>query len=120
MTKDYVCIVCPNSCRLQVSDDSGEIRVTGNRCKRGRDHGIREFTCPMRMITSTVAITGGIQPRLSVISTDVVPKDRIRDCLQEIYGLKVTAPVRCGDILLKNVSDTGVDIVASRSMIAKE
>ena len=120
MTKDYVCIVCPNSCRLHVSDEEGQIRVTGNRCKRGREHGIREFTCPMRMLTSTVAIEGGILPRLSVVSSDVVPRDRVMDCLQQIYGVRVRAPISCGDIIIKNILNTGVDILASRSMNEKE
>ena len=120
MTKEYVCIVCPNSCHLTVSDDSGEVTVTGNSCKRGKEHGIAEFTRPMRMITTTVAITGALLPRLSVVSTGVVPKDRLQDCLQEIYRVQVKAPVRCGDIILKNVQNTGVDIVASKSMNVKE
>ena len=56
MTKEFVCIVCPNSCHLTVSNDSGFVIVTGNSCKRGREHGENEFVRPMRMLTSTVAI----------------------------------------------------------------
>ena len=120
MTKEYVCIVCPNSCRLTVSDDSGEIVVTGNSCKRGLEHGVNEFTHPMRMLTSTVAVTGGILPRLSVVSTDVVPKDKLNACLKDVYAVKVAAPVKCGDVIIENIQNTGVDIVASKSMKAKE
>ena len=120
MTKEYVCIVCPNSCRLTVSDDSGEVVVTGNSCKRGLEHGINEFTHPMRILTSTVAVTGGLLPRLSVVSTDVLPKDQLNDCLKEVYAARVTAPVKCGDVIISNINNTGVDIVASKSMKAKE
>ena len=120
MTKEFVCIVCPNSCRLTVTDDGDGIKVTGNTCKRGEEHGVAEFIRPMRMITSTVAITGGLLPRLSVVSTDVVPKDKLDDCLQDIYKIQVKAPVKCGDVILSNIQNTGVDIVASKSMKAKE
>ena len=120
MTKEFVCIVCPNSCRLTVSDDSGEVVVTGNSCKRGKEHGTNEFIRPMRMLTSTVAITGGLLPRLSVVSTDVVPKDLVEACLQDIYRVKVKAPIRCGDIIISNIENTGVDIVASKTMNIKE
>lgn len=120
MTKEYVCIVCPNSCRLTVSDDSGEITVTGNTCKRGLDHGIAEFTQPMRMLTSTVAVTDGLLPRLSVVSSDVIPKDQLSACLDELYKVSVKAPVNCGDVILANVQNTGVDIIASKSMKVKE
>ena len=120
MTKEFVCIVCPNSCHLRVSDDSGEVVVTGNSCKRGREHGENEFTRPMRMLTTTVAIRGALLPRLSVVSTDVVPKDQVSACLREIYQVQVTAPVKCGDVIIHNILNTGADIVASKSMDIKE
>ena len=120
MTKEFVCIVCPNSCHLTVCDDSGEVVVTGNSCKRGKEHGTNEFTRPMRMLTSTVSITGALLPRLSVVSTDVVPKDQVNACLQDIYKVSVKAPVHCGDVIIHNIQNTGVDIVASKSMAVKE
>lgn len=120
MAKEYVCIVCPNSCRLTVTEENGEIKVTGNTCKRGEEHGIAEYTHPMRMLTSTVAVTNGILPRLSVVSTDVIPKDQLGECLDEIYRVSIKAPVKCGDIILSNIKNTGVDIVASKSMKVKE
>ncbi len=120
MSKEYVCIVCPNSCRLTVTEENGEIKVTGNTCKRGLEHGIAEYTHPMRMLTSTVAVTGGLLSRLSVVSTDVVPKDKLNACLQDIYKVSVKAPVKCGDIIISNIQNTGVDIIASRSMKEKE
>lgn len=120
MSKEFVCIACPNSCRLTVSEKDGEITVTGNDCKRGIDHGISEYKNPLRMITSTVAILGGTLPRLPVIGTGEIPKTRMNDCLDEIYGVSVSAPIKRGEIIIQNIKDTGVDIVASRSMNKKE
>ena len=120
VTKNFVCLVCPNSCRLTVTEDNGEITVTGNSCPRGREHGINEFKRPMRMITSTVAIEGAELPRLPVVSSDVVPKDMLQSCLSDIYKVSVKAPVKCGDIIIKNIQNTGVDITASKTMKTKE
>lgn len=120
MTKEFVCIVCPNSCRLTVSENNGEITVKGNTCKRGLEHGISEYKNPMRMITSTVAVSNGTLPRLSVISTGEVPKTNLNECLEKIYSVSVKAPIKCGDVIISNINDTGVDIVASRSMNKKE
>ena len=116
MSKEFVCIVCPNSCRLTVSEKDGELTVTGNDCKRGIDHGISEYRNPLRMITSTVAILGGTLPRLPVIGTGEIPKTQMKDCLDEIYGVSVKAPMKRGEIIVRNIKDTGVDIIASRSM----
>lgn len=120
MTREFVCIVCPSSCRLTVSDEGGEITVRGNGCKRGVEHGISEFTNPMRMLTSTVAIEGGTLPRLPVAATGEVPKSRLRECLAAVYAVCACAPVRAGDVIIKNICGTGVDVVAARSMSKKE
>ena len=74
MAKNYICIICPTSCRLSVTNDTnGEVAVTGNQCKRGIAHGISEHTMPMRMLTTTVAITGASLNRLPVISANEIP-----------------------------------------------
>ena len=36
--------------------------------------------------------------------------------MEEINKISVESPVKCGDILLENVLDTGVNIVACRDM----
>ena len=79
--KEFVCIACPNSCKLTVWEEGGEIHVDGYACKRGIDHGKNEYTNPMRMLTTTVAIEGGHHRRLSVSSTGEIPKSMINQCL---------------------------------------
>ena len=69
--KEFVCIACPNSCKLTVWEEGGEIHVDGYACKRGIDHGKNEYTNPMRMLTTTVAIEGGHHRRLSVSGTGI-------------------------------------------------
>ena len=50
--KELVCIVCPNSCKLSISEN-GE--VTGARCPRGKKFATEELTCPKRTVCTTVA-----------------------------------------------------------------
>jgi CxxC motif-containing protein len=120
MKKEFICIVCPNSCRLTVTETSGSITVAGNECSRGEKHGIHEYMNPTRMLTTTVAVTGGTLPRLPVISREEMPKALINKCLDVLYRMKLAAPLRCGDIIAKNICNTGVDVIASRSMNKKE
>lgn len=114
--KEFVCIVCPNSCRLTVRENDGEITVDGASCKRGILHGKNEYQCPMRMLTSTVAVKGGIHPRISVVSDAEIPKEKMRECLDVLYKTELTAPVRAGETIIENICGTGVDIIASREM----
>lgn len=114
--KEFVCIVCPNSCRLAVQEINGEPEVFGAGCQRGVEHGKQEYTNPKRMLTATVAIRGGIYPRLSVASNGEVPKEKLQECLDYLYGIQIEAPVGCREVVVKNICGTGVDILASRSM----
>ncbi|MDR1940326.1 MAG: DUF1667 domain-containing protein [Clostridiales bacterium] len=116
--KELVCIVCPESCRLSVAETDGVLAVEGNGCKRGEAHALNEYTRPMRMLTSVVAVESGVLPRLPVISDGEIPKDKIDEALRAIYKIRVAAPVLCGDVIIKNICGTDVDIVASRSMRA--
>ncbi len=119
MKQEFVCIVCPNSCRLTVSEANGEIEVSGHECNRGVEYGFSEYRNPKRMLTTTVAINGAVLPRLPVISTAEIPKNKLRRCLEQLYVTAVTAPVKAGDIVLRDIGHTGVDIAASRSMDRK-
>jgi NADPH-dependent 2,4-dienoyl-CoA reductase/sulfur reductase-like enzyme/CxxC motif-containing protein len=117
---EVICIVCPNSCRLTVTDNEGGLTATGNECPRGEKHGIQEYSAPTRMLTTTVAVSGGTLPRLPVISREEIPKARLNQCLQELYQIALRAPIHCGDVIVQNICNTGVDVVASRSMKKKE
>jgi CxxC motif-containing protein len=72
------------------------------------------------MHTTTVVIRGGSLPRLPVISREELPRAMLGRCLEALYRMELNAPLRCGDVVVKNICNTGVDVVASRSMNRKE
>ncbi len=118
MKKEMACIVCPMSCHIQVElDENGNVvGITGNTCKRGENYARSEMTNPVRMVTSTVKLEGGLYNRLPVITSGNIPKDKIFDVMEEISRVSVCTPVKVNDIIIKNVCDLGVDIIASRSV----
>ena len=65
-TLQFNCTTCPSECLLTVEVERGadgnviEVRsVTGNSCPRGDTFAHQELTCPMRVLTTTVAVSGG-------------------------------------------------------------
>lgn len=114
MKKEYTCIVCPRSCTLTVEEKDGICTVTGHSCKRGEEYGKNEYTNPKRMLTTTVKIKGSNLRILPVVSSDAVPKEKLLDCLDYLYGLEIEAPVKLHDVVLENILDTGVSILAAR------
>lgn len=114
MTKEYTCIICPRSCTLTVTDENGTISVSGNKCNRGAKYGQEEHVAPRRMLTTTMALQGGNLRAIPVISSDSLPKEMLRSCLDYLYGLEVEAPVHLHDILVEDILGTGVSILAAR------
>lgn len=117
--KELVCIVCPKGCRLAIiKDEKSEsgYRVEGNTCSRGEKYGIKELTNPTRVVTSTVKLDSKNLKRLPVRTNGDIPKDMIFDCMKIINSVEVKAKVKVGQIIVKNLLETGIDLVASRSV----
>jgi CxxC motif-containing protein len=110
---ELICIECPKGCRLLVTED---LTVTGYDCPRGLIYGKNEATKPMRLIASTVKINSGILKRLPVATSGPIPKKYIFDIIKQINQLDITPPVHCRQILIENVFDLGVDIIATRTI----
>ncbi len=115
MQKNIICVACPMGCPVTVEmSDNGEIiSVTGNTCKRGDTYARTECTNPVRSLATTVKVNGGIYNVVPCKSAGSLPKDKIMECMKIINGTLVDAPVSLGDILVKNILDTGVNIVAT-------
>lgn len=117
--KNLTCIGCPLGCQLTVELENGEvISVTGNTCKRGDDYARKEVTSPTRIVTSTVKVTGGNVPTVSVKTKSDIPKGKIFDCAKALKEVIVQAPIAIGDVVLEDVAGTGVDIVATKGVEA--
>lgn len=114
MKKEMICIVCPMGCHLSVDTDT--LAVTGNTCPRGEKYAKEELTCPKRVITSTVKISGGIHKRVPVKTNDSIPKELNFKCMELLNNVELVSPVKRGDVVIKDVLGTGVDVVVCRDM----
>ncbi|SCI95501.1 Uncharacterized protein with conserved CXXC pairs [uncultured Clostridium sp.] len=114
--RNITCTVCPMGCSLVVSKVDGEYKVEGNTCKRGAKYGVEEVTNPRRVITTTVKLNGGYLNLLPVKTNDSVPKELMFDIMKLLDNVEVNAPVSVGDVIVKDVLGTGVDVVSAKSM----
>ena len=113
-TKDMICIGCPLGCNLSVKIDGENIEVSGNTCPNGERYAKNEITNPVRIITSTIDVLN--DKRVSCKTKDALPKGKIFDCMKEIRTAKVKAPIKIGDVLIKDVAHTGIDVVATKDI----
>lgn len=119
-TKELICINCPLGCPLTVFLEQGKVvKVEGNTCPKGQAYGEKEVTNPMRIVTSSVKVSGGCLPVVSVKTASDIPKGKIAACAEALKSVEAKAPVAIGDIILRDVCGTGVDIIATKNVKAR-
>lgn len=118
--REMTCIACPLGCRLSVWADGDAVRVENHGCKRGVAYGEQEFTNPMRMVTSLVYVDGGVRPVCSVKTKAMVPKAKIPEVLRAIGAVTPSAPIALGHVIIENIAETGVDLVATANCARAE
>lgn len=117
--RQLICINCPMGCPLTVTIDRGEVvSVTGNTCPRGDAYARKEVTNPTRIVTSSVFVEGAKSgtKMLSVKTQQDIPKGKIFEVTEALKTVKAQAPVKIGDVVLRNAAGTGVDIAATRDV----
>ena len=115
--RELVCIRCPLGCMLSVKMEGNKVmNVSGNTCPRGKEYAENEVTNPMRMVTSTVKVTGGNRETVSCKTKRDVPKAKIFDVVRGLKEVTVEAPVKIGDVLVENIAGTGIAIVATANV----
>ncbi|MBE6119659.1 MAG: DUF1667 domain-containing protein [Erysipelotrichaceae bacterium] len=118
-TRELTCIGCPMGCALTVKMEEGNVvSVSGNTCQQGDIYARKEVTNPTRIVTSIVPVTGSKDEiMISVKTAHDIPKDKIFACMKDLKAVKVQAPVHIGDVVLKNVANTGVDVIATKEAL---
>jgi CxxC motif-containing protein len=115
--KEITCIVCPIGCKIRVRSHGNQCEIVeGSKCKRGVEYAQLEALDPRRMLTSSVLVLQGEWPLVSVKTTKPVPKKKISPVLKTIQNTEVEAPVTIGDVLLENIEDLGIDVVATKTV----
>ena len=117
MTRVFTCILCPNGCEITVTHENGEIQeCQGHQCKNGRKYVEQELLDPRRTIASSVLVSGGDRPLVSVRRTKPIPRDLIFSAMEEIKKICLQAPVEPGRVLIENIFGTGSDLITTSSV----
>ena len=118
---EITCISCPMGCdvEIEVNDDDEIVEIEGNNCKAGEEYVKNEYHNPTRVLPTTARVKGGVLPLVPVKTNKPMPKPLLDDAMAEIAKVELEAPVKLGDIVIEDILDTGVDIVATRDLPKK-
>ena len=115
--RELTCINCPMGCRITVTMEGDDIlSVEGNTCKRGFLYATNEVKSPVRTVTTTIKVTGGLSDRVSCKTKEAVPKDKIFEVMEAINKVSCKAPIAIGDVLIEDSAGTGIPVVATKAV----
>ena len=120
MKEEFLCVVCPNGCMMNVEFTDEQPRkflsASGQGCPRGLEWARQEVERPLRTISSSILVKNGEVPLASVRTTAPIPLSKVMDVMKEIKGCVAIAPLRIGDIILTNPAGTDTDVMVTRNV----
>jgi len=121
MHREFVCIICPNGCRISVEYEGTNIKnIKGDECPKGKDYVKNEITNPLRVFTGSVLVENGDFSLVSVKTSVPIPKKYLKKIGEITQRIKVDAPVTIGQIVASNLLDNNIDLIATRKIERKK
>jgi len=121
MEREFVCIICPNGCRVKVEYEGINIKnIKGDECPKGKDYVKNEITNPLRVFTGSVLIENGNFSLVSVKTSVPIPKKYLKKIGEITRYLKVKAPIKIGQVVASNLLNEDIDLVATRKIEKKK
>ena len=121
MEREFICIICPNGCRIKVEYEGTNIKnIKGDECPKGKDYVKNEITNPLRVFTGSVLVGNGDFSLVSVKTSVSIPKKYLKKIGEITRRIKVEAPVTIGQIVASNLLDNNIDLIATRKIEKKK
>jgi len=121
MKKEFICIVCPNSCRITAEYNEQQIKhIEGAQCKKGEEFIKNEIKNPLRIFVGSVKCRNGDYQLVSVKTNKPIPKKYMKQVAQKTHELVVEAPVEIGQMIIADVLGQHADLVATRKVREKK
>jgi len=121
MEREFVCIICPNGCRIKVEYEGTNIKnIKGDECPKGKDYVKNEITNPLRVFTGSVLVESGDFFLVSVKTPVPIPKKYLKKVGEITRRIKVDAPIEIGKTVASNLLNENIDLIATRKIEKKK
>ena len=117
MEREFVCIICPNGCRIKVEYEGTNIKnIKGDECPKGKEYVKNEITNPLRVFTGSVLVESGDFSLVSVKTPSPIPKKYLKKIGEITRRIKAEAPIEIGQMVASNLLGEKIDLVATRNV----
>jgi CxxC motif-containing protein len=93
------------------------VKITGYKCKEGRQYVAEEYRSPARIFTATILTEKSAKPLLPVRTDRPILKSRLKEAALALVRLKAIPPVRIGQVIVSNILNTGADVIATDDLL---
>jgi CxxC motif-containing protein len=94
------------------------LSLDGASCRKGEEYATQEVLAPMRTLTTTLKVSGGDAPLVSVRSAVPMPKEHVRTAAAYLRTMELTAPVRFGETVAV-LPELGTEMIATADCLKK-
>jgi CxxC motif-containing protein len=117
--ENIVCIGCPLGCRttLKIDHRGDVVKITGYKCKEGRNYVLEEHRNPVRILTATIRTEKSPRPLLPVRTNRPILKSKLKEATLTLARVKAEPPVKVGQVVLPDLLNSGVDVVATDDLL---
>jgi len=115
--KELICITCPKGCVVTAWKERGAVKIEGKICKKGIAYIKQEYIEPKRILTSTVVVERSPAKRLPVRTREAIPKKKLFMAMSQLAKIRVKPPVKIGDVIISNLLNTGIDVIACDDLL---
>ena len=115
--KNLVCITCPKGCEAKACAEEGGVKLKGKICKKGKSYLEQEFREPKRTLTTTVISRDSRLKRFPVRTSGHIPKKDLFRAMEALSSVEVRPPVKAGDVIVRDLLQTGVDVIACDDLV---
>ncbi|WP_251862151.1 DUF1667 domain-containing protein [Clostridium sp. Marseille-Q2269] len=115
MIREFICNGCNKKCIVCIQD-SDYSTIKGNKCNLGIDYAKNYINNTKDVLTTLVRIKGSRYNVLPVRSSEPMEKSLWIECSKALSRLYVGCPIEIGDVICKNILNTGVDIIATKNI----
>jgi CxxC motif-containing protein len=115
--QELICITCPKGCITKVWKEKGDIKVEGRICKKGKEYIKQESIEPKRILTATVVVELSPIKRLPVRTREAIPRNKLFTAMDHLAEIRIKPPVKIGEVIIPNLLNTGVDVIASDDLL---
>ena len=118
---EFTCVVCPAGCFIEVEfteEHPPKLKsFTGNLCDKGDTWVRQEIENPMRTFATNLSVRGGDFNSVSLRTSRAIPREKIFEAMDAIRALgTLDAPLRIGQVILKNPAGTDTEIIVTREV----